>query len=109
MRKIVILTLFLAVAAILAGCKPSAQPAAQAGNDVTIQDFAFIPASLIIKAGDTVNWTNKDFAPHSINSEILNSTVLNQGDSFNFTFGVPGNYSYICAVHPFMRGAIIAR
>jgi len=37
-------------------------------NSVSIQGFAFNPATLTIKAGTTVTWTNEDSAPHTITS-----------------------------------------
>src|SRR4051812_37207134 len=38
-------------------------------NAVTIQNFAFSPATLTIKVGDKVTWTNQDSAPHSATAD----------------------------------------
>jgi plastocyanin len=116
----------LAVAA-LAACSP-AQPsttmpgmdmssAAQstpdapvATNVVSIKNFAFAPASVTVKAGTTVTWTNTDQDPHTVTSDgksgPLNSKPLNQGDTFQYTFTQPGSYSYLCTIHPFMTATV---
>src|SRR3954447_3752369 len=38
---------------------------AAGSGGVTIQNFAFSPATIDINAGDTVTWTNRDSAPHT--------------------------------------------
>jgi plastocyanin len=84
--------------------------------DVTIQNFAFVPASITVPAGTTVTWTNEDSAPHQILSDatpmfmtgaLFMSSQLQQGQKFSFTFNNPGTYAYHCAIHAFMKGTII--
>lgn len=77
-------------------------------HTVAIRNFAFVPPSLTIQAGDTVRWTNEDAAPHTSTSDtaIWDSEILNQGQSFSFTFTNAGSYPYFCEVHPSMRGVI---
>jgi plastocyanin len=74
---------------------------------VSIKNFAFNPTPLTIKVGTTVIWTNNDSAPHQIKSDVFNSATLNNGQTFEFTFSVAGEYDYICSVHPSMKGKII--
>ena len=76
-------------------------------NAVTIEDFAFTPQTLTVKIGTTVTWTNNDTAPHQIKSAIFNSSRLNKGQSFTFTFNEVGAYDYVCAIHLNMKGKII--
>src|SRR5581483_10970322 len=38
-------------------------------NAVTIQNFAFSPATITIKAGDSVTWTNQDTVGHSATAD----------------------------------------
>lgn len=45
-----------------------------AGVTVAIQDFAFSPQTLTVKAGTTVTWTNEDTAPHTVTSTDAAST-----------------------------------
>ena len=74
---------------------------------VTIENFSFNPATLTIKKGATVIWTNQDNVPHKIKSDTFNSSVLNKGDNFQFTFLTVGEYNYSCSIHPSMQGKII--
>lgn len=83
-------------------------PSAGAAN-VAIRNFAFAPATLTVKAGDTVTWTNDDSVPHQIKSETFNSASLSRGQTFSFTFQTAGTYDYSCAIHPSMKGQIIVQ
>ncbi len=38
-------------------------------HKIDIRKFKFAPAALIIKAGDSVEWTNHDIAPHTATDE----------------------------------------
>ena len=74
--------------------------------DVHIKNFAFDPASLDVKVGDTVIWTNNDDMAHSIVMGGVTSSILSKGDSFSFVFDKVGSYSYHCGIHPSMKGVI---
>jgi plastocyanin len=80
-----------------------------AGNAVTIQNFGFSPANLEVKTGTTVTWTNYDRAPHTVtfrDSSLKSSDVLNQGDTFSYTFTQAGVYTYYCDLHQTMVGQV---
>jgi plastocyanin len=52
---------------------------------VTIDNFSFTPATLTVKAGTTVTWTNKDDIPHGIgatNNAVPKSKALDTDDSY---------------------------
>ena len=83
------------------------------GNAVTIQNFAFAPATLSVSVGTKVTWTNNDTTVHDVTStdgpavgaattSLFASGTLNQGDSFSFTFAKPGTYYYECTIHAAM-------
>lgn len=80
-------------------------------NDVTIQNFAFSPATLTVKAGTTVKWVNQDSATHQVVSDtgLFNSGDLSKGQSFSFTFNQTGTYAYHCMIHPSMTGSIVVQ
>ena len=88
----------------------STSDAAVATNTVAIKNFAFDPAVITVKAGTTVTWTNSDQDPHTVTSDgkagPLNSKPLNQGDTYQYTFTVPGTFSYLCTIHPFMTATV---
>ena len=79
-------------------------------NTVTIDNFSFAPATLTVKAGSTVTWTNRDDIPHGIassNNAFKKSAALDTNDSYSFTFATPGTYQYFCYLHPHMVGSIV--
>ena len=78
-------------------------------NSINIQNFAFSPATLTVKKGTTVTWTNNDSAPHQIKSATFNSGQLGNGQSFSFAFDTAGTFDYSCAIHPSMLGKIIVQ
>jgi len=87
----------------------SAQNAAPA-SAVSIDNFTFTPASLTVKAGTTVTWTNRDDIPHGIGSadnSFKRSNALDTDDAFSFTFTTPGTYKYFCYIHPHMVGTVV--
>ncbi|MEI7452532.1 MAG: cupredoxin family copper-binding protein [Candidatus Falkowbacteria bacterium] len=88
---------------------PSAVSTTPVSATVNISNFSFSPASLVIKKGTTVTWTNNDSAPHQIKSDSFSSSVLNNGGTFSFTFNDAGTFSYICSIHTSMKGEIIVQ
>lgn len=92
---------------IASAAAPSVKPA------ITINHYAFHPATLTVQKGDTVTWVNKDDDVHTIKStdgpDAFASTALDNGSQFSFTFHHAGTYHYICTVHPYMHGVIVVR
>ncbi len=98
-----------AVGSVLAGSVLFAR-AQTAAAAVGIDNFTFNPATVTVKAGTTVTWTNKDDIPHGIaatNNAFKRSQALDTDDSFSFTFTTPGTYQYFCYIHPHMTGTIV--
>lgn len=91
-----------------ASSTPIAKPAGQV-HSVSIEGMAFSPAAVEIKVGDMVAWTNKDAAPHTATGQSFDSGKLNQGESFAFRFEKSGTYSYVCSLHPSMKGAVVVK
>lgn len=86
---------------------PSATP--QGPNQVSIKNFAFAPATLTIKAGDTVTWINNDSAAHDISGSGFKSPIMSNGQGYSFKFTSVGTFDYICGIHPGMKGIIIVK
>ncbi len=82
---------------------------AMANNAVTIQNMTFSPASLTVKVGDKVTWTNQDSVGHSATADdnSFDTGVIAQGQSGSNTFSKAGTYTYHCSVHPSMKATII--
>ena len=102
-------TVYSAVPSAPAAPTPGGTAAADpAATDIGIVNFEFSPATLTVKVGTTVVWTNKDAIGHTVNfnSGGIDSNVLNHNDQFTYTFTTPGTYDYICSIHPFMHGSV---
>jgi plastocyanin len=87
-----------------------ASNASAATISVDIAAFLFKPDVLFITAGDTVTWTNRDGAQHS----VVFLTGLGQTESFglgqssSLRFVAPGTYRYICGLHgQSMSGVVV--
>lgn len=72
-----------------------------AGPAVEVEDFTFTPADLTVPTGATVAWTFQDSAEHDVvaDDSSFSSSLLNDGETYQFTFNTPGNYPYSCSVH----------
>jgi plastocyanin len=80
-----------------------------AAASVSIASFAFSPASVTIKAGEAVKWTNADTAPHTATdvAGTFDSGTLNQAGSYSHTFATAGTYTYKCIIHSTMATATV--
>lgn len=90
---------------------PSPNPSnAAATKEVAIEDFAFTPATITVKKGTTVTWTNKDSVSHTVTGDSdggPDSELFGNGESYSFTFNAVGTFAYHCAPHPQMTGTVI--
>ena len=116
----------LALAAVLAAC--SGASAAQgskapvpadspSGDSVAIvaKDIAFVTPAVSVKAGQAfaIDFDNQDGAPHNIAISDASGAKVFKGDivsSTKVTYQVPalaaGTYTFICEVHPDMKGTL---
>ena len=79
-------------------------------NTVNIQEMAFDPATITVKAGSIVRWVNRDSTIHSVvfsDSSINPSGALSASQSFSVKFNTPGTYPYHCGIHPKMTGTVV--
>ena len=92
--------------------------AAPAGKGaVTVKQFQFMPAELVVKAGTEVTWTNEDDILHTATSGAMPGTSDGQfdgpmdgkGKSFSHVFGQSGRYPYFCNRHNSMTGTIVVQ
>lgn len=74
---------------------------------ITITDLAFRPATVTVKAGDTVEWSNNDFVDHTATDADGGWDIdLPAGKTGSVTFNTPGTFGYFCKVHPNMTATI---
>jgi plastocyanin len=90
-----------------------------AGSSTKTTD-AFSPNPVEIAEGDTIIWTNKDSALHTVASgsaaepteefgyDANGSPVLiSPNKTYQFTFSEEGEYPYYCSLHPAMVGTVL--
>ena len=124
LASIVAVAAVIAFAIALAGCSGGASsstpPASSTGGSsgsapaagataVTISNFAFSPAEITVKVGDTVTWTNQDSVGHTVTSDdgsFASQNPIAQGGTYSFKFAKAGTYTYHCAVHPSMTAKV---
>jgi plastocyanin len=80
-------------------------------SEVKIDNFAFTPAVITVKAGTQITWVNHDDIPHTVDSTEgkFKSAALDTDDKFQFRFTEPGEYPYFCRMHPKMTGKIVVQ
>lgn len=78
---------------------------------VTINGFAFMPASITVPVGTRVVWTNQQpQVSHTVTSDtagIFDSGTVQTGATFAFTFNQVGTFAYHCNIHPNMHGTVV--
>jgi plastocyanin len=76
---------------------------------VTIDNFAFTPETLTIKAGTKVTFVNRDDIPHTVVAvdKSFRSRAMDTDERYAFTFTTPGSFDYFCGLHPHMKAKIV--
>lgn len=101
-------SLLLLVTSFLASVDSAAADTVKVKMGTDAGQLGFEPATVTIKAGDTVEWVNNKLAPHNVvvagHDELSHKAmVFSPGESFSSTFTTPGTtYEYYCEPH---RGA----
>jgi plastocyanin len=117
-RRLGLLLGAVGMTALLAATRPELTAAGEAvvaaaasSATVDIDNFAFAPATLTVTAGTTVTWKNEDDSPHRVGDKngTFKSAALDTDDTFSHTFAAPGEYPYICTIHPYMVGKIVVK
>jgi plastocyanin len=76
-------------------------------HNIEITTMSF-PADTPVAAGDTVTWTNRMNAIHTVTADNgeFDSGNLRKDQSFSHTFTSAGAVAYHCEIHPFMTGQV---
>jgi plastocyanin len=131
MRTLVGVVFVLPVLLATAGLAWAGSVEVRVGQDDARTGTAYLryyPETVVVRAGDTVNWTAASDTPHTVTAnpgtnETFDSSptadlgplaarwfgpggFLLPAQSFNVTFSQPGNYTYICKIHPTMVGTV---
>jgi plastocyanin len=117
-RTLLIALVLAALGTGLAACGGSgndstpvaAQPPKTAnGVKVSVQDNTFNPGNVKVKAGETVTFTNDGAVAHTvtgIGGATFDSGTLAPGKTFSFIAEGKGRISYVCTIHPGMKGTL---
>ena len=128
MKRLTLTFGLLALAAVLAACSGASaqaeQPSPSAGSPsgatvaVAARDLKFMTPAVAVKAGTAfaIDFDNQDGAPHNIAISDAGGAKIFKGDivsSSKVSYQVPalaaGTYTFICEVHPDMKGTITAQ
>ena len=129
MKRLTLTLGLVVLAAVLAACsgasaapETTSQPPAggTTGDAVTVvaKDIAFQNPDVAVKAGAPVEIVldNRDGAPHNMAISDANGHGVFKGEivsNSKVTYNVPalaaGTYTFICEVHPTMKGTITAK
>ena len=99
-----------ACATVIVASLAGSVPAGAASIAVTIEKMRFSPAEITVQAGDTVQWTNKDFVAHSATATDKRfDIVVPAGGTGTLVVKTPATVDYFCRFHPMMKGKITAQ
>jgi copper-containing nitrite reductase len=101
---------------------------AQTGSVVEMGEMRFLQSTVVVDVGQAVVWKNTSGTIHNVvadsskalvaadvhlpeGAHSFESDMLRPGQSFSYTFTVPGVYRYVCTLHEAngMRGEVIVR
>lgn len=89
---------------------PPATPYPGLQVSIEIKGFAFNPQTITVNKGTNVTWTNKDSVAHTVKSlGNFESPVLQNGQSWSYTFNETGTFGYNCGIHPSMTGKVLVQ
>jgi hypothetical protein len=69
-------------------------------------DFSFSPATITVNVGESVTWVNAGEEPHNAVGDSFSTSLLTPGKSGSKSFSTAGTFSYVCTVHPQMKGTV---
>lgn len=101
--------LLVAVIGVTGDSSSTSEAGPQDSSRITIAGFAFDAPTIEVAAGTTVTWINEDSAAHTVRDAgetFAESGDLAQGETFAATYDTPGEYRYVCGIHPEMRGTV---
>jgi plastocyanin len=103
----------MAMAVLTVSCSTGSRPtAAPQTRIVEIRASKFVPDTLTVNVGDTVEFKNSDIVPHTattIAPAVFDSGRIGVGKSWKYAAGKKGVYEYECSFHPNMQGKIVVQ
>lgn len=101
-RPVIAVALALLLTVVLGATRASG-----AGR-VSIDGFAYKPATLQVAKGTTVSFANDSNTTHTATRKGSFTTGrIKPGKAVAIRFSQKGTFAYHCTIHPFMRGKIV--
>jgi plastocyanin len=73
---------------------------------VAIEKLAFLPADIKVKAGETIEWTNRDPFSHTATVKGGWDILIPPGKTITHVATADDSVAYYCRFHPNMKGTI---
>jgi plastocyanin len=75
---------------------------------VTIENIRLSPDALTVQGGDRVLWINKDQFSHTSTAvtKAFDSRNIEPNASWTYVARWPGEYVYVCTLHPTMKARL---
>lgn len=103
----------LAVAwpALAARAGAPAGAASAPARSVIIENMKFAPATLQVRRGERIVWTNQDLVPHTVTARdgSFDSQAIAPGSSWSLVAAKTGAVDYACLYHPAMAAHLVVR
>ena len=74
---------------------------------VTIENLVFLPAEIEVRAGETIEWVNKDRMAHTATVKGGWEVMIPAGETATRVADAGDSVDYYCRFHPNMKGRII--
>jgi plastocyanin len=104
---------YLSIALLILALSPGLPVADARGKTrtVALRGMNYLPATVVVNAGDTVVWKNEDVVPHTATDRRKNfdSGSIAPGASWSYVANKKGTYFYYCAFHPNTKGKLVVR
>jgi len=96
--------------ALAAGLQAAAAPRASApagsgpARAVAIENMQFMPATLQVRRGERIVWSNRDLVPHTVTARdgSFDSHAIAPGGTWSVVATRTGALDYACLYHPTM-------
>jgi plastocyanin len=75
-----------------------------------ITGFQFVPSRIHVAVGDTIAWVSEDIVPHTATAAtgVWDSGTIAAKGRATVVIRAPGRVEYLCALHPSMKGTVVA-
>jgi plastocyanin len=83
---------------LLTSCKKH-DDSGQGTNEIWLEYKIFHPGQLVISAGTTINFINKDGSSHTVSGSLFNSGTIKPENTYSYTFSTVGTHYFSCLFH----------